>query len=187
MQSSSSRMIMPPLPMIDPALANESKSMGMSSHLAGMQPPGGPAGLHRFDLPAAGHTAADFIDHLAQRGAHRHFDQPGVLHLAGQREDLGAAAVGSADAVEPIGPVDDDSRHVGERLDIVDHGGLAPEPGPRWDRGAGSAAGRVRPRSSGSGPFPRHRRRLRRRAGSPGRNQNPSREYPCPRAPHWRH
>lgn len=33
---------MPPLPMIEPALARLSKSMGMSIHLAGMQPPAGP-------------------------------------------------------------------------------------------------------------------------------------------------
>ena len=42
MQSSSSRMIMPPLPMIEPALVSVSKSTGRSSHLAGMQPPAGP-------------------------------------------------------------------------------------------------------------------------------------------------
>ena len=33
---------MPPLPMIEPALARVSKSTGVSIHLAGMQPPAGP-------------------------------------------------------------------------------------------------------------------------------------------------
>ena len=42
MQSSSSRTIIPPEPMIEPAWVRVSKSMGVSSHFSGMQPPAGP-------------------------------------------------------------------------------------------------------------------------------------------------
>ena len=56
------------------------------------------AGLHRLDRLPSGDAAADLVDDLAQRDAHRHFDQPGVRDLAGQREDLGALALLGADA-----------------------------------------------------------------------------------------
>ena len=50
-----------------------------------------------------------------------------MADLAGQGEDLRAAALFGADPREPLGPVVDHGRHVGERLDVVDHGGLAPQ------------------------------------------------------------
>ena len=53
--------------------------------------------------------------------------RPGVADLAGQGEDLGAAALLGADAGEPVGAVVDDGRDVGEGLDVVDHRRLAPQ------------------------------------------------------------
>ena len=64
--------------------------MGRSNSDAGMQPPDGPAGLHGLDPGRARGPAADVVDDLADRDAHRHFDQAGVPDLADQAEDLGA-------------------------------------------------------------------------------------------------
>ena len=46
-----------------------------------------PAGLHGLEFLALGDAAADVEDDLAQGDAHGHFDQAGVVHLAGQGED----------------------------------------------------------------------------------------------------
>ena len=43
-----------------------------------MQPPAGPPVWIGLELLAAGHAAADLVDDLAERGAHRHLDQAGV-------------------------------------------------------------------------------------------------------------
>ena len=54
----------------------------------------------RFAMPAhvgVGHAAADLLDDLPQRDAHRHFDQPAAADLAGQGEDLRARALRRAD------------------------------------------------------------------------------------------
>ena len=113
--------------MIEPALARRVVIDRQVDPLGGDAAAGRAAGLDRLELLAAGHAAADVVDDLAERGAHRHFDQAGVLDLAGQGEDLGAAALFGADPGEPVGPVVDHGRHVGEGLDVVDHGGLAPQ------------------------------------------------------------
>ena len=62
-----------------------------------------------------------------------------MADFAGQGEDLGAAALVGADPREPIGPVVDHRRHVGEGLDVVDHRRLAPQ----------AALGRVRRADAG--------------------------------------
>ena len=63
-----------------------------------MQPPEGPPVCTALKAPPSGDAAADVLDDLAQRRAHRHLDQAGVRDLAGQREDLGALALLGADA-----------------------------------------------------------------------------------------
>ena len=67
-----------------------------------MQPPEGPPDLDRLESLAAGDAAADVEDDLPQGDAHGHFDQAGVVDLAGQGEDLGALALLGADAGEPV-------------------------------------------------------------------------------------
>ena len=49
-----------------------------------------PADLHRLEAPALTHTAADLLHNLTNRDPHRHLDEPAPLHLARQREHLGA-------------------------------------------------------------------------------------------------
>ncbi len=62
------------------------------------------AGLHGLEFASARARRRRCLDDdLAQRRAHRHFDQAGVGDLAGQGEDLGALALLGADAGEPFG------------------------------------------------------------------------------------
>ena len=118
---------MPPLPMMEPAAAERVVVDRGVEERFGEASAGRTAGLHRLEALAVRDAAADVEDHLAQRRAHGHFDQARVAHLAGQGEDLGALALLGADGGEPVGPVQDDHGDVGQRLDVVDHGGLAPQ------------------------------------------------------------
>ncbi len=88
---------------------------------------GGSADLRRLELLAAGDAAADVVDQVAQRRADGHLDQAGVLDRSGQGEDLGALAAFGALGGEPGAAVEDDGRHVGVGLDVVQHRGLAPQ------------------------------------------------------------
>ncbi len=73
--------------------------------LAAQTAAGRAAHLHRLEVPVARDAAAHAEDELAQGDAHRHLDEPGVGHLAGQREDLGALAALGAHGGEPLGAV----------------------------------------------------------------------------------
>ncbi len=53
--------------------------------------------------------------------------EPGVVHLAHQREDLGPLAVLGPDAPEPLGALLDDERHGGPGLHVVQVGRTAPD------------------------------------------------------------
>ena len=88
---------------------------------------GGAAGLHGLERLAAGDAAADAEDDLAQRHAHRHLDEAGVVDLADEREDLGARGALRPDGREPVGALEDDVGHVRPGLDVVEVGGPAPE------------------------------------------------------------
>ena len=88
----------------------------------------GPAHLHRLELLARQHPATDIEDDLPQRVAHGHLGQAAPAHLSGQAEHLGALALlGPYLGVLPaaLGDYPGDGR---ERLDVVDVGGLSPEP-----------------------------------------------------------
>ena len=91
----------------------------------------GAADLHGLDLVALGRAAADGVDHLAQRDAHRHLYQAGVADPPAQGEDLGAGGVADAEVAEPFGPVAQDAGDVGQGLDVVEHGGHAVQTGDR--------------------------------------------------------
>ena len=93
---------------------------------------GGTTGLDRFEFFTALDATADVEDDLAERRAHGHFDQAGVLDLAGQGKGFGAAAVFRTDSAEPVGTVVDDCRDVGKGFNVVDDRRLAPEPMLRW-------------------------------------------------------
>ena len=86
-----------------------------------------PADLDGLEPAAVLDAAADLLHDLADGDAHRHFDQAAAVDLAGQREDLGALAASGAEGGERSGAVAQDPRHAGQRLDVVDEGGLAAE------------------------------------------------------------
>ena len=83
------------------------------------------ARLHGLELLAVLDAAADFEDHFAQRGAHRHLDQADVIDLARQGEDFGALALFGADRGEPFGAPQDDGRNIGVGFDVVHIGRVA--------------------------------------------------------------
>ena len=66
-------------------------------------------------VPAAAHAAGMGLDQLAQRNAHRLFDVAGLLHVAGNAEQLGAGIVRPADAGEPGGAAPQDVGHDRDR------------------------------------------------------------------------
>ena len=82
------------------------------------------AGLDGLELLAVGAAAADVVDDGAQGGAHGNFHQTGVVDLAAQSEHLGALGLLGAHGGIPVGAVEDDLRHVGVGLHVVEHGGL---------------------------------------------------------------
>src|SRR5208282_109959 len=87
----------------------------------------GAAGLDGLELFAVGDAAADFVDDVAQRRAKRNFNQPGVLDLAGEREDLGTLGLLGAERGIPRGAPADDGWDGGPGFDVVDVGGFAPK------------------------------------------------------------
>ncbi|OQB89823.1 MAG: hypothetical protein BWX86_02362 [Verrucomicrobia bacterium ADurb.Bin122] len=98
------------------------------------------AGLHGLDVPVLEHAAAHVEHDGAQRGAHRHLDELGGLHLAGDGEDLGALRRLGAVAGVPGAAAQQDGRDVGEGLDVVDRGGPAPQAADRGIRRARAGA-----------------------------------------------
>ncbi len=94
------------------------------------------AGLRRLEAPAAGDPAADPVHHVAQRHAHRDFDQTGAAHLARDGEGLGAAALLGAVSGEPVRTFAQNSGQIGEGFDVIDIGGLAEQALDRGKRRA---------------------------------------------------
>src|SRR5450830_346106 len=107
-------------------------------HLVGQAAARRPAELHGLERASGQHAAADVEDDVAQRGAHRHLDQAAVGDLAGEREDLCTTRFADAHGGESLGAVRHDPVDIGERLDVVDVGGSAPEPRDRGERRTGA-------------------------------------------------
>ena len=78
---------------------------GGVEHVRGQAAARGAAGLHGLERLAAGNAAADFVNDLAQRGAHRHFHKAGVVDFAAQGEHLRALGALGAHGGEPFGAV----------------------------------------------------------------------------------
>jgi len=82
--------------------------------------------LGGLELLALGDTAADVIDDGSQGGAHGHFHEAHVVHVAGEGEDLGALALIRADAGVPGRPFEDDLGDVGQCFHVVEDRRLLP-------------------------------------------------------------
>ena len=80
-----------------------SKSIGQSIDLVGRDAAHRrAAGNDRQEIvPAAAHAAAMLVDQLAERDPHRLLDIAGLVHVAGNAEQLGAGVVRLAEAREP--------------------------------------------------------------------------------------
>ena len=120
---------------------------------AGMQPPEGPPVCTALIVAAVRAALADVVDELRERRAERHLDEARAVHLADQREDLGARALGAAGLGEPGRALGDDRRDVVPGLDVVDVGRLAVEALLRRER-------RARARPAGLALERRDERRL---------------------------
>lgn len=89
---------------------------------------GGPAGDDGLDAPFALDSARVFVDDFAQGHAERQFVVAGALDMPADRENLGAFALGGADACEPLRAARDDVRDAGQGLDVVNQGWQAEQP-----------------------------------------------------------
>ena len=94
-------------------------------HLGRDAAAGGAARLHGLDVAAVRAALADVVDEARQWRAQGHLHEARGLHLADQREDLGAGRLGAADLGEPGRAPRDDGGDVVPGLDVVDVGGLA--------------------------------------------------------------
>ena len=83
----------------------------------------GDAGLD--GVPAVAHATAVLLDELPEGDGHTLLDDDGVLHVAGDGEQLGAAVVLVTERGEPVGTATEDGGTDGDGLDVGDGGGTA--------------------------------------------------------------
>ena len=124
----SSTTVMSPVPRRLPALAIVSKSIGEVQVLGHQEIGRCAAGQPALELESVLHAAGMLLENLARGDAERQFPEPRTLDAAAHAIELGARILALAlrQPVEPVGAAQHDVRHVAQRLDIVDHGGLAP-------------------------------------------------------------
>ena len=92
------------------------------------------AGLERLERAVLPHPAALLLEELADGRAHRHLVRAGPVDVTAAAEQPGAGALLGAERLEPGAAALDDVRKVGERLDVVDHRGLAVQALDRRER-----------------------------------------------------
>ena len=97
---------------------------------------GGAARLRRLKLLPVRDSAADLIDHLAQRSAHRDFHKAGVVDFSAKREHLCALALFGTHRCKPFCPVEDNLANVGIGFHVVEQRWFAEQPLHRRERGA---------------------------------------------------
>ncbi len=84
--------IIPPDPIMEPALVSSSKPTSKSNRVLRDTSSGRPPGLHGLELFASGDAAADLEDNISQGHAHGYFHQAGIGYLADQGKNLRALA-----------------------------------------------------------------------------------------------
>ena len=94
------------------------------------------AGDDRLERAAVEHALRVLVavDQLAQRRVHRRFVDARPLHVAADAEQLRAAVLLRTERGEPLRAVQDDERHVAERLDVVHRGRALIEAGDGRER-----------------------------------------------------
>mmetsp|Transcript_3618 Transcript_3618/g.6624 ORF Transcript_3618/g.6624 Transcript_3618/m.6624 type:complete len:212 (+) Transcript_3618:1070-1705(+) len=88
----------------------------------------GAAGDHCLEVvPPAANTAAVLVDQFFEGNRHGFFHHAGLVHMAGNREQLRAGVVGAAESGEPFGTTTQDRRHDSNRFHVIDRGRAAVE------------------------------------------------------------
>ena len=83
------------------------------------------AGLRRLEFLAVRDTAADLFYDLAQCCSHGNFHKTDVRDLSAEREYLGALGRLRTDGGVPVSAFEDDLRHVGICLNVVENSGFS--------------------------------------------------------------
>ena len=78
------------------------------------------AGDDRFQRAIAAHPAGVVVDQLAQRRIHRRFVHARLLHMPADAIELRAAVLLGTKLRKPLRTIQQDERHVAERLDVID-------------------------------------------------------------------
>ena len=89
----------PPEPIMAFTFFKESKSRGRSKCFVVKHPPDGPPICTAFSCSPATDTAANIVNDLAQRRAHRRLDEPGVFDIACESDCLCAGELRSAHSI----------------------------------------------------------------------------------------
>jgi len=93
------------------------------AELFGQEADAGPAGDDGLEVvPAADHSAAVAVDEFSEGNRHFLLDGAGVVDVAGNAEELGAAVVGPAEGGEPRGAPAHDGRADCHCLHVCDGG-----------------------------------------------------------------
>ena len=108
-----------------------------------MHPPEGPPVCAALNFLPPGDTAAYLLHNGAQSGAHGNFNKAGVIDFSTQREHLGALGFFRAHGGEPIRALQNNLRHVGICLHVVQNGRLCKQAPSRPGTAGGGAARRA--------------------------------------------
>ena len=85
-------------------------------------------------VPAAAHTAAVLLDELLERDGHLLLHRAGIVDVAADAEELGAAVVLATEASEPASTAAQDGGRHRNRLDVGHSGGAAVQADVRRER-----------------------------------------------------
>ena len=82
--------------------------------------------LYCLELTVICDSPANLLNNFADGHAHRHFDEPAIPDLPGEREYLCSMASGGTDCCKLLCAIADDPGNAGKGLTIVDKGWLPP-------------------------------------------------------------
>ena len=78
-----------------------------------------PPGLYRLELLPVLDASTNLVDDLTKSDTHRHLYQPHIIDLPCKGKHFCPFRFFGADSREPVGPLQDDHRHVGQCLHVI--------------------------------------------------------------------